>query len=393
MKIYITGLGAISAIGNSVEENYHSLQQEKTGIEKIKFHPFDSAILAGEVKLSNETLIEKLNFKNGFYSRTSLLGIAAAKESWGKNSLNQNIRTGIISATSVGGMDKSEKYYRQVLQKETTDISLILTHDSGNTTEKIAYELGISGYINTLSTACSSGANAIMLAARLIEQNKLDRVVAGGADALTQFTLKGFHSLMIYDNEWCKPFDENRKGLNLGEGAAFLVLENEKSIDKTGNKPHCLISGWHNAADAFHQTASSPDGKGARLAMQNAMKKAKINPDEISYINAHGTGTKNNDFSESVAIKNIFQKNIPPFSSTKSYTGHTLAAAGAIEAVFSVLAMNNNVLFPNLNFRQSILETELLPQVKFQQVENVKTVLSNSFGFGGNNSSLIFSKI
>jgi len=393
MKIYITGLGVISAIGTNVEENYQSLQEEKTGIEKIKFLSFDSVVLAGEVKLSNDALIEKMSLKNGFYSRTSLLGIVAAKESWGKNSLNQSIRTGIISATSVGGMDKSEKYYRQVLQKETTDISFILTHDSGNTTEKIAKELGINGYINTLSTACSSSANAIMLAARLIEQNKLDRVLVGGADALTQFTIKGFHSLMIYDNEWCRPFDENRKGLNVGEGAAFLVLENEKSIEKTGNKPYCIISGWHNAADAFHQTASSPDGKGATLAMQDAMKKAKINPNEISYINAHGTGTKNNDLSESVAIKNIFKQNIPPFSSTKSFTGHTLAAAGAIEAVFSILAMNNNILFPNLNFSQSISETELLPQTKLQQVENVKNVLSNSFGFGGNNTSLIFSKI
>ena len=149
MKIYITGLGVISAIGNNVEENYNSLQGEKTGIEKIKFLPFDSAVLTGEVKLSNETLIAKMNLKNGFYSRTSLLGIAAAKECWKKNSLNQNIRTGIISATSVGGMDKTEKYYRQVLQKKTSDISLILTHDSGTTTEKIAEQLGINGYINT----------------------------------------------------------------------------------------------------------------------------------------------------------------------------------------------------------------------------------------------------
>lgn len=393
MKIYITGIGIISAIGNNVDENYLSLCEEKTGVQKIKNLLFDSAVLAGEVKLSNDILSKNLNLKNGFYSRTSLLGMVAAKEAWGNNSSNQNIRTGIISATSVGGMDKSEKYYRQILQKETTDISLILTHDSGSTTEKIANYLNINGYINTLSTACSSSANSIMLAARLIEQNKLDRVIAGGTDSLTQFTIKGFHSLMIYDNEWCKPFDENRNGLNLGEGSAFLVLESEKSINKTGNKSYGVLSGWHNAADAYHQTASSPEGKGATLAMENAMKKAKINSGEISYINAHGTGTKNNDLSESVAIKNIFNGKIPPFSSTKAFTGHTLAAAGAIEAVYSVLAINHNVLLPNLNFKQIITETELLPQRKFQQVKDIKTVLSNSFGFGGNNTSLVFSKI
>ena len=232
-----------------------------------------------------------------------------------------------------------------------------------------------------------------MLAARLIEQNKLDCVLVGGTDALTNFTVKGFRSLMIYDSRWCKPFDEDRNGLNLGEGAAFLVLENEKSIDKTKKNPHGIISGWHNAADAFHQTASSADGKGATIAMENAIKKAGLSPYKINYINAHGTGTKNNDLAESIAIKNVFGKNIPPFSSTKSFTGHTLAAAGAIESVFSVLAIKNNLILPNLNFTNAISETKLIPQIKIKKNENVKTVLSNSFGFGGNNTSLVFSKI
>lgn len=393
MNIYITGLGIISAIGKNLEENFHSLQNEKSGIGKIKILPFDNEILAGEVKFTNEELIEKPHLKKNPYSRTSLLGIAAAKEAWKNNTLKKNIRTGIISATSVGGMDKTEKYYKQVLEKENADISLILTHDSGNTTEKIAEEIGINGFINTLSTACSSSANAIMLAARLIEQNKLDRVLVGGTDALTNFTIKGFHSLMIYDSNWCKPFDENRNGLNLGEGAAFLVLENEKSVNENKSEPICRITGWHNSADAFHQTASSPEGKGATLAMENAIKKAKISPAEISYINAHGTGTKNNDLSESVAIKNIFGEKVPPFSSTKAFTGHTLAAAGAIEAVFSTLVMKNNLLLPNLNFENKIYETGLIPQTKFEKGKEIKNVLSNSFGFGGSNTSLVFSKI
>ncbi len=392
MSVCITGIGVVSAIGLGVEENFQSLQNKKTGIDKIKIISYEDAILTGEVKRTNEELIHKYNLQRAPYSRTSLLGIAAAIEAWGKNKADKEIRTGIISATSVGGMDKTENYYRKVLEKQNADVSLIVTHDSGSTTEKIAQHLNISGYINTLSTACSSGANAIMLGARMIEQNKLDRVLVGGSDALTRFTIKGFHSLMIYDNEWCKPFDENRNGLNLGEGAAFLVLENEKSLTKTKNKIYCKVSGWHNAADAYHQTASSPDGKGATLAMRNAIAKAGLTSSQIQYINAHGTGTKNNDLSESVAIKNIFGDAVPAFSSTKAFTGHTLAAAGAIEAVFSVLAITRNVILPNLNYKEPLNETKLIPKTEFKEQQNIDAVLSNSFGFGGNNTSLIFTK-
>ena len=333
MNIYITGLGLVTAIGSNIEENYASLSSQNSGLKKSSFLPMGKELFLGKVRQSNQEIIEKNNLKENPYSRTSLLGLLAAKEAWAKNVCRKDIRTGIISATTVGGMDKSEQYYRELLEKQNADPSLIITHDSGSTTEKIAKDLGISGYINTLSTACSSGANAIMLGARMIRQNKLDRVLVGGADALTLFTISGFRSLMIYDTDLCKPFDENRNGLNLGEGAAFLILENEKSMRLTENKIHCLLAGWHNAADAYHQTASSPDGKGAGLAMQSAIDKAGISSNEISYINAHGTGTKNNDLSESIAIKNIFGATIPAFSSTKAFTGHTLAAAGAIEAV------------------------------------------------------------
>lgn len=393
MKIYITGIGIISSLGSNVEENFNSLRSERSGIRKTNLSHFPKEIFLGAVDLTNEAIIHKHNLSKPTYSRTSLLAYVAAKEAWGNNLHDAKIRTGIISATTVGGMDKTEEYYRQLLENNNPDISLLLTHDSGNTTERIAEELGFTGYVNTLSTACSSSANAIMLGARMIEQGKLDRVLVGGTDALTLFTIHGFQSLFILDKEWCKPFDENRNGLNLGEGAAFLLLENEKSKNSTGNESSCVISGWHNAADAFHQTASSPDGKGATLAMQNALKKANISPGEISYINAHGTGTKNNDLSESVALKNVFGAAVPPFSSTKAYTGHTLAAAGAMEAVFSVLALRHNVIYPNLNFEKPISEIELIPQRNFLEMADVRIVLSNSFGFGGNNSSLIFNKI
>ncbi len=390
MKIFVTRIGVVSAIGLNVEENLASLISRQTGIKKSSQHN----LMLGEVKLSDQSIIEKYNLPQKDYSRTTLLGLLAAKEAWGKNEINSTIKTGFISATSAGGMDKMEKYYTQFSQNENnsgTHPSLVF--DNGGTTEVIAKELGLSGYIGTISTACSSGANAIMHGARLISAGKLDRVLVGGSDPIVQYNRKGFSSLNIYDEELCKPFDDSRKGLNLGEGGGFLLLENEESISKTGNTPLCILSGWNNSTDAFHQTASSANGKGATLSMQRALEKAKISHDKISYINAHGTGTSNNDLSESTAIQNVFGEKIPPFSSTKGFTGHTLAAAGAIEAVFSVQAILSNAILPSLNFSTAMSETGFIPETTFRIDANLEHVLSNSFGFGGNCTSLIFSKI
>jgi len=392
MNIYITGMGVISAIGLNVEENLQSLKAEKSGIAPISNLAYKESILVGEVALTNNDLTKVLKVENPI-SRTSLLGLAAAKEAWGNNATNPKIKTGLISSTSVGGMDNTEKYYQQKLKDKDIDLSLITTHDSGDTTERIAKELNISGYINTISTACSSGANALMLGARLIQQGKLDRVLVGGSDALTTFTIEGFKSLMIYSNEWVKPFDEDRKGLNLGEGSGFLLLENEKSIAITKNKKLAELAGWSNAADAYHQTASSPDGKGATLAVSQALEKANLKPSDISYVNAHGTGTPNNDLTESVALKNVFKDKIPPFSSTKAYTGHTLAASGTIEAVYAILAIQNNAVLPNLNYKTPITDTGLIPAQEWDTSKPIDVVLSNSFGFGGNNSTIIIKKV
>jgi 3-oxoacyl-[acyl-carrier-protein] synthase-1 len=286
-----------------------------------------------------------------------------------------------------------EKYYFQSHTDEAPDMQALMTHDNGRTTERLARELGINGYIGTVSTACSSGANAIMQGARMIEGDKLDRVIVGGSDPLTIFNMKGFSSLMIYDKERCRPFDDSRKGLNLGEGAGYLVLESEYSISKTGNTPLCLLSGWNNSSDAYHQTASSPKGQGATLAMSRALAKAQIPAASISYINAHGTGTDNNDLSESMAMLKVFGDAIPPFSSTKGFTGHTLGAAGAIEAVYCVHSVMTDAVLPNLNFATAMHETGLVPELAYRTGVNVEHALSNSFGFGGNCTCLIFSKL
>ena len=350
MKIFVSGIGVISAIGLNSKKNYEALRSGDSGIKYSSKHH----LMLGEVPLSNEELEEMNGVKGRDFSRTTLLALNAVKEAWGANKISSEIRTGFISSTSVGGLDKMEEYYFQYLKESNSDYHSKMIFDNGTTSEEIANELGISGFVSTLSTACSSGPNAILYGARLLELNRLDRVVVGGCDPLALFDLKGFSSLNIYDKNICKPFDQSRKGLNIGEAAGYLVLENEKSLVETGNKVLCVLSGWNNSTDAYHQTASSPNGKGATLAMNRALEKAMLDISDIDYINAHGTGTENNDLSEAMAFKNVFGNDVPSFSSTKGYTGHTLAAAGAIEAVYCVLSLLHQAKFSNLNFTEKM---------------------------------------
>jgi 3-oxoacyl-(acyl-carrier-protein) synthase len=388
LKVFVTGIGIVSGIGQDVPSTLLSLKKGITGIkwsEKYK-------LMIAEVPLNNAQLVFNLGLDSDTYSRTSLLSIVAAKEAWDANSINLNIRTGLISATSVGGLDRTENYYNRIVKGEL-NLERNLIYENGQTTEEVAKYFGLSGFISTISTACSSGANAIMQGSRMLKANKLDRVLVGGCDPLANFDINGFNALGVYDENICKPFDENRNGLNLGEGAAFLVLENENSLKLTQNVPLCEISGWSNTTDAYHQTASSPTGEGATLAMKNALKMANLSSNDISYVNAHGKGTKNNDLSESAALQNIFGSAVPLFSSTKGFTGHTLAAAGALEAVFSILTISEQAIPPNLNFISPMQETGYAPVLSYLTDQEVNHVISNSFGFGGNCSSLIFSKI
>lgn len=393
--VAITGMGIISSIGKTVEENYNSLIHSNHGISRISHistrHVND--IKVGEIKLTNDELIAQLGLPaDNNYSRTAMLGLIAAKEAIADAKINDinDCRTGLISATSVGGMDMTERYFYEYLTEEAPR-KYIDGHHAGDSTEKIAEQLGIDGYVTTISTACSSSANSIMLGARLIKAGKLDRVVVGGADCLSKFTINGFKTLMILSDTDSTPFDENRKGLNLGEAAAFLVLESDEIVKRDNKKVLAYVSGYGNANDAFHQTASSENGDGATLAMQKAFKVSGLATSDIDYINAHGTATPNNDLSESKAIIRVFGNEIPDLSSTKAFTGHTLAAAGVIEAVYSVLAMQNGVVFPNLNFKNAIAETGIVP-VTIVKNKEIKHVLSNSFGFGGNCSTVIYSK-
>jgi 3-oxoacyl-[acyl-carrier-protein] synthase I len=390
-EIWVTGSGVVSAIGNNLNECLISLRNDQTGIEKIQYLEtlHKKNYVAGEVKLSNKEITSLLGVEEDL-PRTTLLATLAAKEAIGSAFLSNltGARIGIIIGTTVGGMDKTERYY--ALGKDPSNY--ISSHHCGFTTSFVAKHFGIKDYINTISTACSSGANAIMLGSRLIQHDILDIIIAGGSDALSVFTFNGFRSLMILDPDRCRPFSDDRRGLNLGEGAGFVILESKDHALKRNVNGLCRVSGYGNSNDAFHQTASSCDGRGAFKAMSEAIYKAGLSVKDIDYINVHGTGTDNNDLTEGIALNRLFNNKVPDFSSTKTFTGHCLGAAGAIEAVFSATAIQNNELYANLRFNNPVGDTGLMPVKTFSR-KKIKHVLSNSFGFGGCDTSLVFSSI
>lgn len=393
--VYVAGVGIISAIGDNAAECLRALEQGDAGMGEMTY--LDSVhkhkLPVAEVKHSNEELAQKAGLPVTT-SRTALLSMIAASEAWNDAGVSATqLRTGFISANTVGGMDKTENFYVDFARDKTKGrLRDVINHECGTATEIVADKLGVKNFITTISTACSSSANAIFIGARLIRHQKLDVVIAGGTDALAKFTLNGFNTLMILDQEFCKPFDENRKGLNLGEGAGYVVLVSEKVAATLSKKPYCVLSGWANANDAYHQTASSPDGTGSLLAMKGALKQSGLQASDIDYINLHGTGTQNNDIAEGTAIKTLFADGYPKMSSTKSFTGHTLGASGGAEAVFSALAIRHGMVYPNLRLTTPMKDLPFVPETTFSKDQNIKHVLSNSFGFGGNCSSLIFSK-
>lgn len=396
MSIFISGIGIVSALGINVEKNSENLLLENTGVCKLQYIEsiHKNVLPVGEVKFSDLELLDLVNPKiSENITRTSTLGILAAKEAIKNAQLlsNEIKKIGIVSSSTAGGMRESEKSFSNFIEKGN-NINFLSTHDGNDCTEKIAKELGIYNFHTTINTACSSSANAIILGARMIKCGLYDIVLVGGSDALCKFTINGFNSLLLLDQEVCKPFDVDRKGINLGEGSGYLILESEASIKRRNHIPIAELKGYSNRNDTFHPSATSPDGRGLQLSMNDALRMSGLQHSQIDYINAHGTATLNNDLTEGFAMKTVFNGNVPSFSSTKSYTGHCLAAAGSMETIFSVLALQHNTLFKNLNFTNPIKEHLLIPQLKTISQKNINHVLNNSAGMGGFCSSLIISK-
>lgn len=395
MNIAITGLGIICAIGNNSQQVLDSLVNRKTGVGMMKYlQSCHTELPVGEVKLSDDELKTLLGLPvESLYSRTTLLGAVAVKQAMADAGLSADMLAGkkvvLISGTTVGGMDVTERILadmREVLQtpnaNRPTPIDYVERHDCGSTTNEIAQICGLDCEACTISTACSSAINSIIVGCEMLRSGEADLVIAGGSEALSKFHLNGFNTLHILDTEVCRPFDATRVGLNLGEGAAFVVLQKDKADGKA------YIGGYGNKCDAFHQTASSDDGEGAYLAMCEALESSGIDKSQIDYINAHGTGTPNNDPSESVALKRIFGDDMPLVSSTKGFTGHTTSASGSIETVICVLAMQNN--FVPVSYGFSLVDEACIhPFEGDDKQHRMDYVICNSFGFGGNDSSLL----
>ena len=414
MDIQVAGYGIISAIGNDAQSVLRSLKEKQTGIGPMRYlHSSHKELPVGEVKLSNEEMTQMLGLDGkDSHSRTVLMGAIAIRQALEDANIDlKGKRVVVINGTTVGGMDVTERYFLQMREQDDL-LPLIEKHDCGSSTREMADLAGLSeAEVCTISTACSSAANAIILGSEMLKMGEADIVIAGGTESLSKFHLNGFNTLMILDKEQCRPFDKTRTGLNLGEGAAFVVLtrtlvkseelrvKNESNKQGSeGNSDSSLftlrsslfIRGYGNRCDAFHQTASSENGEGAFLAMSDALQMAGLKPQDIHYINAHGTGTPNNDASESAAIRRVFGDSIPPVSSTKGFTGHTTSAAGAIEAVISILALQHGFVPANLGWKTQ--DSDCITPSMGSGKYPISNVLCNSFGFGGNDSALIISK-
>jgi 3-oxoacyl-[acyl-carrier-protein] synthase-1 len=397
-RIVITSAGILSAIGHGKEACFHALTHGLSGLRLSQYlisrHAADFPM--GEVPFSNDELSVRLGISGGDngYTRTSLLAMNAL----------QNLLAGIpvawlnsapfafINSTTVAGMCAVENMYADIIsdQQEGLFLKYIDTLDCAESTDNAIRHFALKPMAATMSTACSSSANALLLGARLIRNGLVTRALCGGCDALSRYTLNGFHALKNISKTHCRPFDQQRNGLNLGEGAGYVLLEKESDALARGADILAVLSGYSNNNDAYHPTAPAPDGSGALRTMKNALAHAGLQPEDIDFVNAHGTATLPNDVAEGRAIEQLFGGQVP-FSSTKPLTGHTLAAAGILEAIFSIWNLQENVTYPNLNFEEQMVELSIEPETKSRH-KNIKHVLSNSFGFGGNNVSLVLSK-
>lgn len=400
-RIVVTATGIVSALGRGSAAQLQALRNSLSGLGYPEFLQSIHAaeFVLGEVGLCNDELkkLSGVPAEPNSLTRTTLLALLAMQElleNTDTSLLKQQEPLAFINANTVGGMCEVEHLYPSFKDPGLTGdfTRYIDTLDCAESTERITRHFGLKPLMATISTACSSSGNSLILGARMIRQGIVERAICGGCDALSRFTLNGFHSLKNVAKAPCMPFDQHRLGLNLGEGAGYLLLEKESAALARNAPILAVFSGYSNTNDAYHPTAPSPDGAGAFRTMTAALKMAGLSPKDINYINAHGTATTNNDAAEGKAIGDIWSGFPPPFSSTKPFTGHTLAAAGAIEAIFSILAMQASFVPANLNFTTPMEELSIRPAHTMIPDIDLKHVISNSFGFGGNNVSLVFSR-
>ena len=404
-RVVVTGIGSINPIGHSIQELWDGIKTGKSGISRIT--RFDASGLpsqiAGEVKNFNpaDYMDRKESRKMALFTQYALVSAIQAMEMAGLTSANMDTeRAGVVLGNSIGGFEILQDAFKTMFNKGTDRIppmtipKILSNEGAGN----IAIRFGITGSAYTTNTACASGTDAIGQAANAIRYGLQDVMIAGGTEGgLNEMGVGGFCVLKALSTKYndtpeaaCRPFDASRDGFIIAEGAGIMVLEELEHAKKRGAEILAEIAGYGSTADAYHLTAPTPDGRGAARAMTLAMKDAGLNPEDIDYVNAHGTSTPTNDPIETQAIKTALGDHAYKIkvSSTKSMTGHLVGAAGALEAIISILAIRNNFFPPTINLHTPCESCDL-DYVPGKGVEGeIKTVLSNSLGFGGHNAVL-----
>jgi len=389
--IAITGLGCLCGAGMNLAECLASMfRNQRNPRPPVRFstdHPVSYPVL----ELPDEFQLP-LDDQERVYARTSQLALAAALEAladagWDEEKLRGK-RVGVCIGTTVGCALNCDDFYRDFKSTDTEpEMGPIERFLRSNPAAVIARQLKLDGPNQTVVNACSSGTDAIGIAASWLRAGACDLVIAGGADELARVTYAGFSSLMITDTEPCKPFDLKRKGLNLGEGAGLMILES--AAVRGGKKARGYLLGYGSACDAYHLTAPRPDGAGLKQALAEAFATAEVTPNQIAFVNAHGTGTPDNDRVESRVLAEVLPG--VPFLSTKGYTGHTLGAAGGIEAVFTLACLQRGEIPANIGFTAADPELGGIPVSKNTRIDG-SVALSESLAFGGNNAVLILGK-
>jgi len=387
VPVAVTGLGCLSGAGMNLDENLENLfAGRRYPGAPIRFstdHPVAYPVLELRVDF-------KLPLDEGqlVYARTGQLALAAALEALTDAGYDEAAlrgkRVGVCIGTTVGCALNCDDFYRDYKAGIEPGMAIIERYLRSNPAAVIARQLKLNGPVQTVVNACSSGTDAIGLGASWLRAGVCDIVISGGADELSRVTYAGFSSLMITDTQPCKPFDANRKGLNLGEGAGIMILERSDRVEKARIRGRVL--GYGSACDAYHLTAPRPDGGGLKAALAEALRTADIRAAQIAFVNAHGTGTPDNDRIEGRVLHEVLPG--VPFLSTKGYTGHTLGAAGAIEAVYTLACLERGEIPASIGFTEPDPEIPVTPVTANRSIAGT-VALSQSLAFGGNNAVLI----
>ncbi|HET7437686.1 MAG TPA: beta-ketoacyl-[acyl-carrier-protein] synthase family protein [Thermoanaerobaculia bacterium] len=395
-RIAVTGLGIICSIGRNQTEVWRSIEESRAGIGKLSRFPGETfpTDIAAEVAGDVEAMLPAGKRAAKRLSRTDRMAVIAAAEAIAQASANAPLplERGIVSTgTSTGGLLEGEDYYfrRLIRGRRRAPASRVLQQPTSGPSDAVARAFGLGGGVFSNATACASAGAAIGMAADFLRSHHADVALAGGSDALCRLTYSGFNVLQAVDPNPCSPFGAERKGITLGEGAAYLVLERWDDAVARGATILAELCGYGASCDAHHPTAPAEDGRGAEAAMRGALAEADAAPSLVDYVNAHGTGTLLNDSAETRAIIAAVGTDIP-VSSSKSYFGHTLGASGAVEAVVSVLALQQQTAPPTLRLAASAADCTLDYIPHTPRALAMTNVLSNTFGFGGSNVSLMF---